>query len=58
MGALETGVFQGRVVGRISGILIFRTIVDYKVAMARELTFGGNGMAMSEKEFVNLTLRR
>ena len=54
MDALDTGAVQGRDVGRLSSILRFSTVVDFKVAMERELKLGGNRMAVLEKEFTNV----
>ena len=56
MDALDVGIVQGRAVGRLSGILIFNTVFDFNVEMGRELTLGGKGMAVSEKDFANSIL--
>ena len=56
MDVLDTGVIQGWAVGQLSDILIFSTIVDFNMVMGSELTLGGNWMAVSEKDFLNVIL--
>ena len=55
---LDARVVQERAVGRTSRILGFGTVVDFNMAMGKELTLGGNEMAMSKKEFANVILHR
>ena len=43
---LDAGVVQGRAIYRLSSILRFGTVVDFDVAVGRELMLGGNGMAV------------
>ena len=53
---IDAGVVQGRAVGRLNGVLSFSTVVNFNVAMGRELMMGGSGMVVLEKEFANVIL--